>query len=44
MRRGGSCSEPVYDEFPRDTGIYGSFAVKPNVVGIPYVLEIWKRN
>jgi hypothetical protein len=40
----GVVLEPVYDEFPRDTGIYGSFAVKPNVVGIPYVLEIWKRN
>lgn len=40
----GIVLEPVYDEFPRDTGIYGSFAVKPNVVGIPYVLEIWKRN
>ena len=40
----GVVLEPVYDEFPRDTGIYGSFALKPNVVGIPYVLEIWKRN
>jgi hypothetical protein len=40
----GVVLEPVYDEFPRDTGIYGGFAVKPNVVGIPYVLEIWKRN
>src|SRR5262249_7182461 len=25
-----------------DTGIYGSFSVKPNVVGIPWVLGVWK--
>jgi hypothetical protein len=40
----GIVLEPVYDAFPRDTGIYGSFALKPNVVGIPYVLDIWKRS
>jgi hypothetical protein len=36
--------ENIYDEFPRDTGIYGSFAQKPNLVGLPYVLEVWKKD
>jgi hypothetical protein len=36
--------EKIYDEFPRDTGIYGSFAQKPNLVGLPYVLEVWKKD
>lgn len=40
----GIVLERVYDEFPRDTGIYGSFAQKPNVVGIPFLLDVWKRN
>ena len=40
----GIVLERVYDDFPGDTGIYGSFAQKPNVVGIPYLLGIWKRN
>ena len=31
----GIVLERVYDESPRDTGIYGSFAL-PNVVGIPF--------
>jgi hypothetical protein len=40
----GIVLEKIYDEFPRDTGIYGSFAQKPNLVGLPYVLEIWKKD
>jgi hypothetical protein len=40
----GIVLESIYDEFPRDTGIYGSFAQKPNLVGLPYVLEVWKKN
>jgi len=40
----GIVLERVYDEFPRDTGIYGSFAQKPNVVGIHFLLDVWKRN
>jgi hypothetical protein len=40
----GIVLERVYDDYPGDTGIYGSFAQKPNVVGIPYLLDIWKRN
>lgn len=40
----GIVLESIYDEFPRDTGIYGSFAQKPNLVGLPYVLEVWKKD
>ena len=40
----GIVMEKIYDEFPRDTGIYGSFAQKPNLVGLPYVLEVWKKD
>ena len=36
--------ENVYDERPIDTGIYGSFAQKPSVVGVPWILEVWKRD
>jgi hypothetical protein len=37
-------SGKIHDEFPRDTGIYGSFAQKPNLVGLPYALLVWKRD
>ena len=40
----GIMMEKIYDEFPRDTGIYGSFAQKPNLVGLPFVLEVWKKD
>ena len=40
----GLCSEKVYEEHPVDTGIYGSFAQKPSLVGIPWILESWKKN
>jgi hypothetical protein len=31
----GIVLEKVYDERPIDTGIYGSFAVKPDLIGVP---------
>ena len=34
----------VLEKLSRDTGIYGSFAQKPNLIGIPWVLRVWKRN
>ncbi len=40
----GVVLEKVYREPPIDTGIYGSFARKPNVVGIPWVVNVWQRN
>ena len=41
----GVVLERLYDdERPNDTGIYGSFAQKPNLIGIPWVLRVWKRN
>ena len=40
----GIILEKVYEEPPIDTGIYGSFARKPDVVGIPWVLRVWQRN
>ena len=40
----GNVLENVYDERPIDTGIYGSFAQKPSVVGVPWILEVWKRD
>jgi hypothetical protein len=40
----GIVLEKVYEEHPIDTGIYGSFAQKPSLVGIPWVLRIWKRD
>ena len=36
--------EKVYDERPIDTGMYGSFVQKPNLIGIPWVLHVWKRD
>jgi hypothetical protein len=38
----GIVLEKICDEFPRDTGIYGSFAQKP--VGLSYALEVWKKD
>ena len=41
----GIVLEKLYgDERPNDTGIYGSFAQKPNLIGIPWVLGVWKRD
>jgi hypothetical protein len=40
----GIVLENLHSERPLDTGIYGSFAQKPNVIGIPWVLRVWKRN
>ena len=36
--------EKIYDEFSRDIGVYGSFAQKPNLVGLPYALEVWRKD
>jgi hypothetical protein len=40
----GIVLEKLYHERPLDTGIYGSFAQKPDVIGIPWVLRVWKRR
>ena len=40
----GIVLESVYEQPPIDTGVYGSFAQKPNLVGIPWVLDVWKRD
>jgi hypothetical protein len=40
----GIVLEKVYDDPPLDTGVYGSFAQKPNLVGIPWVLLVWKSD
>lgn len=40
----GLVLEKIYDAYPIDTGIYGSFALKPNVVGIPWALESWRKG
>ena len=40
----GIVLEKVYEERPIDTGIYGSFAVKPSLVGVPWILNVWKRD
>jgi hypothetical protein len=40
----GLLLENVYEASPIDTGIYGSFTGKPNLVGIPWVLRVWKAN
>jgi hypothetical protein len=40
----GIVLEKVYDKPPIDTGIYGSLAQKPDLVGIPWVLRVWQRN
>ena len=40
----GVVLENVYEEPPLDTGVYGSFAQKPNLVGIPWVLDVWKKD
>lgn len=40
----GIVLEKVYEERPIDAGIYGSFAVKPSLVGVPWILNVWKRD
>src|SRR6476620_5359031 len=40
----GIVLEKVYEESPMDTGIYASFAAKPSVVGVPYLLNVWKKG
>jgi hypothetical protein len=40
----GIVLEKVYEDNPIDTGIYASFAAKPSLVGVPYILDIWKKN
>ena len=40
----GIMLEKVYEERPIDTGIYGSFAVKPSLVGVPWILNVWRRD
>lgn len=40
----GIVLEKLYEERPVDTGVYGSFAQKPNLVGIPWVLQVWKND
>ena len=40
----GIVLEKVYEERPIDTGIYGSFAVKPSLIGVPWILNVWKRD
>ena len=40
----GRVLENVYEERPIDTGIYGSFAQKPSLIGVPWILGVWKRD
>jgi hypothetical protein len=40
----GIVLEKIHEDFPNDTGIYGSFAQKPNLVGLPYALGVWKKE
>ena len=40
----GIVLEKLYDDRPNDTGIYGSFALKPSLMGIPWVLRVRKRD
>jgi hypothetical protein len=40
----GIVLEKLYDERPVDTGIYGSFALKPSLIGVPWILRVWKRD
>ena len=40
----GIVLEKLYEDRPNDTGIYGSFALKPSLMGIPWVLRVWKRD
>jgi hypothetical protein len=40
----GIVLEKIHEDFPNDTGIYGSFAQKPNLVGLPYALGVCKKE
>ena len=40
----GLVLENVYEERPIDTGIYGSFAQKPSLVGVPWILKFGKET
>jgi hypothetical protein len=40
----GIVLEKIHEDFPSDTGIYGNFAQKPNLVGLPYALGVWKKE
>jgi len=40
----GLVLENVYDERPKDTGIYGSFSGKPDLLGVPWILQVWNNR
>jgi hypothetical protein len=40
----GIVLEKVYDERPIDAGIYAGFAVKPVLVGVPWILRVLKTD
>ncbi len=40
----GLVLEKVYDERPRDTGIYGSLSGQPDLIGVPWIMGVWKPN
>jgi len=40
----GLVLEKVYEERPRDTGIYGSLSGQPDLVGVPWIMRVWKPS
>jgi hypothetical protein len=38
----GLVLENVYDERPKDTGIYGSLSGQPDLIGVPWILQVWR--
>jgi hypothetical protein len=40
----GLVLENVYDERPKDTGIYGTLSGKPDLIGVPWILQAWNNR
>ncbi|HYV89676.1 MAG TPA: DUF2298 domain-containing protein [Candidatus Polarisedimenticolia bacterium] len=40
----GLVLENVYDDSPKDTGIYGSLSGKPDLIGVPWILQVWDNR
>ena len=40
----GLVLENVYDDPPKDTGIYGSLSGKPDLIGVPWIQQVWNNR
>jgi hypothetical protein len=40
----GLVLEKVYNERPRDTGIYGGLSGQPDLIGVPWIMLVWRPD